>query len=325
MDVSVILCTWNNSKRLAITLDALGRCELPRGVTWEIVLVNNNSTDDTSAIAQGFADALPLVYVEEPRQGLSRAKNAGLRVADGGLLIFTDDDVTPFREWVAAYWAAYQERPTGHYFGGPITSEYECGRPVDELLQVAEHSITGLDWGPESRALDDSERFYPANWACPAAAIRAAGEFDTRLGLDSSLETRRVGETFDLMDRLTRLGMSPWYVPAARLMHFVPKTKCTIEFQAQNAEAIGMYSVRAARPHRFLLTRPDLRAWCERRGATIAGIPWPLYVKTAVLAGQWALTRALGRRAYAEYVALRFCLGRRRGYRESADPRQASR
>ena len=316
MDVSVIVCTWNNPKRLATTLAAIRQCRIPQDMRWELVLTNNGSTDDTRAVAQDFAGELPLVYLEEPRPGLSLAKNAALRTATGRLLVFTDDDVTPCGDWLATYWTAYRDRPSGYYFGGPIGSEYEHGRPAEEILRVAGHAITGLDWGSTARALTESERLYPANWACPAAAMRAVGEFDPRLGLCSSLPKRRVGETFDLMDRLTAIGMSGWYLPEARVLHFVPASKCTVEFLGQNAEAIGSYSVRAARPHRFLIRRPELRQWCAMQGPTLAGVPWPLYVKTLLLAGRWLWLRALGRRAYSEYVALRFCLGRIRGYRE---------
>ena len=316
MDVSVIVCTWNNSQRLAIALAAIRECHIPLDVRWELVLVNNGSTDDTRTVAQRFAEGLPLVYLEELRPGLSLAKNAALRTAKGRLLIFTDDDVMPCRDWIATYWTAYRDRPSGYYFGGPIGSEYENGRPDEEILLVAGHAITGLDWGFAAKALTESERLYPANWACPAAALRAVGEFDSRLGLCSSLPRRRVGETFDLMDRLTASGMSGWYLPDARVLHFVPAWKCTVKFLGQNAEAIGSYSVRAARPHRFLIRRPELREWCAMRGPAFAGVPWPLYLKTLLLAGRWLRLRASGRRAYAEYVSLRFCLGRMRGYRE---------
>lgn len=316
MDVSVIVCTWNNSRRLATTLSAFRECSIPEDLRWELVLTNNGSTDDTPAVGQRFARMLPLVLVDEPRPGLSLAKNAALRIATGRLLIFTDDDVTPGRDWIATYWTAYRDRPSGYYFGGPIDSEYELGPPDEEFLRVAGHAITGLDWGSTARALTESERLYPANWACPAAALRAAGEFDPRLGLCSSLPKRRVGETFDLMDRLTAMGMAGWYLPGARVRHFVPASKCTLRFLGQNAEAIGSYSVRAARPHRFLIRRPELRAWCDRRGFALAGAPWPLYVKTLLLAARWLSLRAGGHRAYPEYVGLRFCLGRIRGYRD---------
>ncbi len=314
MHVSVIICTWNNYKRLAITLDTISRCVIPRDVKWELVLVNNNCTDETSTVAQEFANKLPIVYVEEPQQGLSRAKNAGLRAASGRLLIFTDDDVNPCPGWIKTYWFAYQEKPTGFYFGGPISCEYESGKPDDELLRVAPYAITGFDWGPEPKVLAENELFLSANWACPANVMRTAGSYDIRLGLDASLGKRRVGEELDLMERLGQLGMSPWYLPRARVVHFVPRAKCTLGHIGGNAEAMGTYSVYSATTPYFLHQRPYLTPWCEKRGLTLAGIPWKLCVKTISLGARWIYARALRKKGYHDYVSLRFCVGRMKGH-----------
>jgi glucosyl-dolichyl phosphate glucuronosyltransferase len=323
MDISIIICTWNNSCRLAITLDAIRRCQLPSGLKWEVVVTNNASTDDTATHARRLATVMPLVYVEERQPGLSRAKNAALCVATGRLLIFADDDVTPCGNWISSYWTAYQARPSGYYFGGPLVSEYEGGAPPEDVLRVAGHSITGLDWGPVARTLSDAERVYPANWACPASALRAVGDFDPDLGLDSSLGYRRVGETFDIMDRLAARGLSAWYVPQARVVHFVPRSKCTITALGENAEAIGRYSARAARPHRFLIRRIALARWCQRRGLSIAGAPWRIYVKSAMLGARWIAGLTIGRKMLQDYVCLRFCLGMIKGYRASRRSRDA--
>jgi hypothetical protein len=96
--------------------------------------------------------------------------------------------------------------------------------------------------------------------------------------------------------------------------------ECTIEFLGENAEAIGHYSVRATRPHPLLVRRPHhLRTYCERQrdsNSWTDRVPWTLYIRTALLGGRWIGARALGRRAYPEYVDLRFCIGLIRGHRE---------
>ena len=228
-NVSVMICTWNNSQRLAVTLGALSRCVIPDGLTWELIVVNNNCTDDTDWTVARFTSMLPIVYVHEPRQGLSNARNAGLGGAHGRLIIFTDDDVKPCPGWLAAYWAAYQAMPRGCYFGGPVESEFESGRPDEELLQIAMPSVKGMDWGPGPRRLIKGEDFAGANWACPTEAVAAAGGFDTSLGLDPSLSYMRGGEETDIMRRLRSAGVVPWYLPEARLSHFVPASKATVE------------------------------------------------------------------------------------------------
>jgi glucosyl-dolichyl phosphate glucuronosyltransferase len=313
MDVSVILCTWNNCRRLTITLGALRRCIIPANLNWELVLVNNSCTDETPSVAREFARHLPLLYVEEPRQGLSRARNTGTAAASGRLIVFTDDDVRPCPEWLVTYWDAYQERPVGFYFGGPITCEYET-RPEDEVLRVAARSVTGVDWGSEAKVLPRTEPFLGANWACPADALRSAGGFDDRLGLDGSLGRRRVGEEFDLLDRLRGLGMAAWYLPRARVVHFVPKEKCGIEHVGAGAEAHGRYSLHASAALPFQ-DRLNLRPRPDGRDRMLAGVPWRVYLHLVALGFRWCLARVGGRKAYEEYALIRFCIGAMREYR----------
>jgi GT2 family glycosyltransferase len=115
MDVSVIICTWNNCERLAITLDVISHCIVPSDPTWELVFVNNNSVDETKNITTDYSSKLPLVYTEEPQQGLSRARNRGIKVATGNLIVFTDDDTKPCPEWIEVYWNAYMDKPSGFF------------------------------------------------------------------------------------------------------------------------------------------------------------------------------------------------------------------
>ena len=308
MDVSVILATWNNCGRLAITLEALSRCVVPANLKWELVLVNNNSTDDTPNVARRFADTLSLVYVEEPRQGLSRARNAGSEASSGRLIVFIDDDMEPCPEWLAAYWSAYQERSTGFYFGGPITCKHEVP-PDQELLRLIPfQSLIGVNWGGEEKALAPNQRFA-SNWACQAVALKQSGGYDVRLGLDASIGKRRVGEEFDLMERLQQLDMSPWYLPDAHVVHFTPAKKCTLQRVAENTEAQGLYSAHTAQIVPFAENRPDL--WPSV--ATRDGV---LHTKIASYWLRWVWARVHGKKGYGEYLSMRFCIGRLRGLKE---------
>jgi GT2 family glycosyltransferase len=315
--VSVIMATWNNARRLRITLDALTRCVVPMGLRWELVLVANNCTDDTTLVARSFGDRLPIVYIEELRQGLSRARNAGLRSAAGHLIVFTDDDITPCRDWMDLYWGAYCERPEGFYFGGRLMPQFESGPPPPELIPFASLPISGLDWGSEPRLLREDERFLGANWACPAEALRRAGGFDTRLGLDASLGRRRVGEEWDVMDRLRSIGVMPWYLPAAVVTHFVPAHKCRLPYFAASWEAHGHYAtLRSAHVTPFLRQRPHLRPVVMERGATLAGAPWRAYREAARFGLRWMLARTAGSADHAAYLSWRFAVGAIRGHRE---------
>ena len=101
--VSVIICTWNRCASLRRTLDSLSSVDMPEGTDVEVIVVDNNSSDDTRTVAGQFtggASPWRLRYVFEPRQGKQFALNTGIRTATGQVLAFTDDDVLFDREWL---------------------------------------------------------------------------------------------------------------------------------------------------------------------------------------------------------------------------------
>jgi glycosyltransferase involved in cell wall biosynthesis len=120
MLLSVVICTWNRAQSLRVALSSLTRLVDPAGANWEVVVVDNNSTDDTRAAVEEHRDALPVRYVFEPRQGLSHARNRAVQEAGGDLIIFTDDDVRVDPRWLAEYASAAQQYPEAAFFGGTI-------------------------------------------------------------------------------------------------------------------------------------------------------------------------------------------------------------
>ena len=182
MDLSVVLCTWNNAQRLRITLDAIAQCEVPDNLNWELVVVNNNCTDDTDVVVSRFESRLPILYVNEPRQGLSHARNAGLAAASGQWILFTDDDVRPYAQWINAHVEAHKRWPENYYFGGPVESEYEGAPPEPEILVHAPPSVHGFDKGQELIVGKPDITFLSANWSAPRSKILSAGGFDGRIG-----------------------------------------------------------------------------------------------------------------------------------------------
>ena len=297
MNLSVIICTWNNSKRLLITLDSLSKCIVPDGTTWELVIVNNNCTDNTDNIVNKYKVELPIIYVKEPIQGLSRAKNAGLRVARGQLIIFTDDDVTPCPEWITTYWAAYQKNPTGYFWGGPVTSKFENPNVDKDLIDaVGDYAIKGFDSGEGAgEPADPKIRFISANWACPTEILRQLGGFDTDLGLNPASNRVRLGEETDLMNKLMENGWKRWYLPGARVLHFVPAHKCDLKYITARAKAYGRGNIR---DFSFKKDRPR-----------ILGAP-PLIYKILLMKGLSLVTSRLqGKKAYKKYLAWFYYLG----------------
>src|SRR5581483_541916 len=106
MHVTVAICTWNRCKLRDQTLAQFQNLRIPEGVTWELLVVNNNCTDQTDLVLENYRSRLPLRRLFEPKQGHCHARNCAVAAATGELLLWTDDDVLVNPEWLAAYVAA---------------------------------------------------------------------------------------------------------------------------------------------------------------------------------------------------------------------------
>ncbi len=101
IDASIIVCSYNRSASLQQTLLAIERLSVREDIGCEVLVVDNNSTDDTRTVAEDFCRRFPRGrYCYEPNQGLSFARNRGITEARGEILVFTDDDVCPEPEWL---------------------------------------------------------------------------------------------------------------------------------------------------------------------------------------------------------------------------------
>jgi glucosyl-dolichyl phosphate glucuronosyltransferase len=102
MRITVVLCTYNRSESLAKALDSLAASDLPKNVAWEVLVVDNNSKDETRGVVAQFSQRHPgrFRYFFEPQQGKSFALNSGIRESRADVLAFVDDDVIVERGWL---------------------------------------------------------------------------------------------------------------------------------------------------------------------------------------------------------------------------------
>ncbi len=99
--ISIIICTRNRGAALEQSLAALGKVRIPSGWKVEVVLVDNASTDNTAAVAQGIRlEKMTVRYFLEPKKGKSNALNTGLAQAQGDIMLFIDDDVFVTEDWL---------------------------------------------------------------------------------------------------------------------------------------------------------------------------------------------------------------------------------
>jgi cellulose synthase/poly-beta-1,6-N-acetylglucosamine synthase-like glycosyltransferase len=228
--ISVIICTWNRSDLLVRTLAQMTELEEPES-EWELIVVDNNCTDDTPAVLSRFADRLPLTVVEEKTPGLSNARNAGLAVADCDYVVWTDDDVLVDPHWLRAYEDAFRRYPDAAFFGGPIRPFMDQEAP--EWFDTALHDMGAgfmwavLDLGPDEIPLGGGRLPFGANMAYRRADLPES-PFDPRLGrMEDQL---LAGEETALMGYLADLGMEGRWIPSATVEHYVPGDSLTLDY-----------------------------------------------------------------------------------------------
>lgn len=245
MNISVILCTYNRCEDLRETLKSFCALDIPPGVKWELLIVDNNSSDQTLSVCQQFAGSLPMRYVFEPKQGKSCALNRGIQEAKANLLAFTDDDVDVDSKWVSELWQTSESRHEDMFFGGKIVPKWEHPPPK----WLADHSDGMLralsvcyDRGPEPHSLrTDEPLFYGANMAIRRSAFANGLRFREDLGPNGRGAVR--GEEIELLTNLLQQGHKGFYVPTAIVSHRNPRERMTERYLRQWYKGAGMEAV----------------------------------------------------------------------------------
>jgi glycosyltransferase involved in cell wall biosynthesis len=303
MRVSVVIGTYNRARLLDGTLQALAAQEVPDSLKWEIVVVDNNSTDSTAQVVTAFARtmATPVRYVFERRQGVSHARNRGIQKARGAILAFTDDDVLPAPDWIAQVAAAI-DRWHADGVGGRILPRWEAAPPRwltgnrNLLARVAIMDFEGSRL--LALPLEAEPQIWGANMAFRREFFERVGEFDPRLGVVGKKLFR--GEEPDLIHRALELGLTIAYDPALTVFH-----------------RIGFDRVRKAYFRKMFFDAGQGRALVTpaiARGRSFLGAPLRLYrLPLSVL--KWIGMLLLGRpRTFEQQLGCFWLVGQLSGY-----------
>ena len=229
VDITVVVCTYNRAATLEKALESIAASVISPTVTWEVVVVDNNSSDETRQVVEKFCGAFPrrFRYLFEQKQGLSAARNAGIQNAHGDIIAFTDDDVAVEPTWLQNL-AEPLFSKTYAASGGRIFPKW-TNEPPDWLPIHARYGLaplTAFDLG--TTALDLTEPPVGANMAFRKSLFATYGDFRTDLG-------RRPGtligdEEIDFGNRLLNGGEQLRYVPSAVVYHPVQENRLTKEY-----------------------------------------------------------------------------------------------
>lgn len=216
--VSILICTRNRAAALAPCLDAVAVAMRASKAPSELVLVDNGSTDDTKTVAEHWAAqaSLPFRLVSEPRPGLSRARNAGLRATTYDVIAMTDDDCRPHPDFVTRVAECFEQDPTPRMIGGRV----ELGDQADLPITIK------TDAAPRRYASGSRPGGFVmgANLVLHRALVERVGDFDPRFGAGAAF---KAAEDSDYILRADLAGFAVEYAPQLVVDHFHGRREIT--------------------------------------------------------------------------------------------------
>jgi glycosyltransferase involved in cell wall biosynthesis len=224
MHVTVILCTYNRDQTLGQALSSVAASIMPESVAWDVLIVDNNSTDKTKEVALAFCREHPnrFRYVFEAQPGKSFALNSAVRQARGDILAFTDDDVTVDSMWLQNLTHAL-ENGQWSGAGGRILLEWPKSLPkwLTTDGPYARHGFPGFDQGLQCKRLSGPP--FGANMAFRREMFSKHGWFRTDLGPNPQNQLHN--EDTEFGRRLIAAAEPLRYEPDAVVQHPVPEDK----------------------------------------------------------------------------------------------------
>jgi glycosyltransferase involved in cell wall biosynthesis len=229
---TVVIPTFNRASLLGETLDSLA-LQRPRLVhDWEVLVVDNNSSDGTAGVVRGRQASFPvrLRYEFEPAQGRSNALNRGIAETDAPVIAFIDDDVVVSERWLDDAAGPLLEAGRGiDYTGGPVQPIWEAPRP--QWLSPTRADLWGaiaiLDYGPDPFVFEERRRVpLGANMAVRRSLVDRIGGFSPRLGRSSGKQILGQ-EVPEFLSRSRAAGARGLYVPEMMVRHHVPARRLT--------------------------------------------------------------------------------------------------
>ena len=252
--VTLAICTWNRAPFLRQTLAGIARQDYPPGAL-EVLVIDNNSTDDTPAVVAAFAGGPHAPrHVRETRQGLDYARNRGVAEATGEIVLFADDDILMEPDWIRQIAAPFSS-PAGPRIGcvgGEVVPVFPDGLP-----DWVREWHAPLAFRPEAGPLPPQHSPMGANFALPKRVLDQVGPFAT--GLDRQGTNLFGGGDGEMVRRVRAAGYEVWFAPAARVLHQMPASRTTFRYAARHAfdSARSRTVERAAQPRAsgWLLSR----------------------------------------------------------------------
>lgn len=277
LDLTVAICVYNGVKRIGMVLDSLALQQVPVDLRWELLVIDNASTDGTADLVKQKCQQhqLPLRLIPEPVAGLSHARRRAALDAQSEILCFLDDDTVIESNWLRECVAFMQAHPRAGIVGARVHPLLEdpAGKPADFEEKYAP-ILSVFDQG------ETAHRLAMPHGPTPVGAGMVGRRDLYRLVFDElqSLNVGRKGnslaggEDLEAIFILHQIGYEIWYNPALRVQHFIPVQRVTESYRDR-------WMVDTAKCHAWLLLLSEREprhepAWYERHAAQLERRAW---------------------------------------------------
>lgn len=243
LDLTVAIPTYNSATRLPQVLEALCHQNNTEQIAWEIIIIDNNSRDNTAQVIKDYqsnwSENYPLKYYLEKRQGPAFARVRAIQEAKGTYVAFLDDDNIPAPDWIAAAYEFWNNHPQAGAFSGQIHGEFEVN-PPENFKQIAAF-LAIREPGPKAFMFD------PDNLQLPPSAglvVRRQAWQDAVPNTPKIAGTQKEalvrGEDYEVLLYLHKAGWEIWYNPAMHINHLIPSWRLERDYLLSLARACGL-------------------------------------------------------------------------------------
>jgi glycosyltransferase involved in cell wall biosynthesis len=243
IDLTVVICTYNGEKRFPEVLEALRVQINTEEFSWEILVVDNNSTDNTAQILQDYQaqwDGIaPLRYCLELEQGAAHARKRAIKEVKSTLIGFLDDDNIPASNWVSAAYEFAREHPQSGAVGSYIQGEFEIEPPPNfkrlmPFLAITQRGSKPLLYQPDKNLLPPSAGLVVRTQAwqesVPEQCILSGRTPGSML----------TGEDLEALSYIQMQDWEIWYNPAMKIVHKIPRRRLEMEYLIPFFRGIGL-------------------------------------------------------------------------------------
>jgi glucosyl-dolichyl phosphate glucuronosyltransferase len=237
--ISCIICTYNRERFLHSSIESLVSQTLSKDL-FEVIIVNNNSTDNTDTIARSliekYNETVNFKYVIESKQGLSHARNRGIEETNGEYICYIDDDAIASLDFLKNIVDFFESNPNAAGVGGKIIPEYVDGKPA-WMNHFMEGLVSKVDNGEEIFEYNGSKFPIGCNMTYKKSVLLEIGMFDPDLGRKGN--SGEASEEKDVFFKIYNKGYKVYYLPNIPVKHIIESLRLEYPYIQKISAGIG--------------------------------------------------------------------------------------